>query len=378
MEVKSFIKYKETGWCKKSKECKHLKNPLVLVFGDRLLLEVDGVYEEIREFFTNPNIVLGSSYGSVCCGESNSNDIVVTAIEFERATYEIRTNNIFDFDKDSFQVGKDLMLSMPKKDLKHVFVLSEGSFVNASSLLDGFEKGKTEAYTLTGALCADDLRFEKTISGYNSKPTTGQIVAIGFYGESLEVSYSSYGGWTPFGPERNITKSNNNKVYEIDGVPALDMYKKFLGEKASLLPDISMTFPIQIKMNDKEEALVRTVIMVNEEEKSITLAGNVSEGAKLQMIMGFGDSIIRGATTAAIQSTEHRKQKAELVLMVSCAGRKVVMQERIEEEVEALIDVIGEETPLVGMYSYGEMAPFKGSTGCELHNHTMTLTLLSE
>jgi hypothetical protein len=75
---------------------------------------------------------------------------------------------------------------------------------------------------------------------------------------------------------------------------------------------------------------------------------------------------------------KNRVNPPQLALIVSCVGRKLVMKQRVEEEIEEVHNVIGQKTAICGFYSYGEMAPFSDNTFCELHNQTMTLTLISE
>ena len=268
---------------------------------------------------------------------------------------------------------------MPKENLKHLFVLSEGSFVNGSSLIDGIEQNMNHNIPITGGMCGDDARFEKTLASYKENPKEGEVVLIGFYGETLEISYASFGGWTPFGPERKITKSKGNILYEIDGKPALDLYKHYLGDKASQLPQASLLFPLNVIPEGKEEAVVRTILSINEENNSMVLAGDVPLNSKVQLMMASIDAIAMGAQSAAEIANENRKNPAELALIVSCVGRKLVMNQRVEEEIENVQDVIGKTTSIAGFYSYGEMAPFDGiNKVCELHNQTMTLTLISE
>lgn len=355
-----------------------LKNPLVLVFGNRYLLEKSEVIENIRAEFPYENIVFGSTAGEILCCHVNDNSISVTVIEFENATYKVERENILDFNKNAVELGKSLYGKMPKDNLKHLFVLSEGSFVNGSSLINGLETNLNSSLSITGGMCGDDARFEKTVASFKENPKEGEVILIGFYGESLEISFASFGGWIPFGPERIITRSEGNILYEIDGQPALDLYKKYLGEKSNELPQASLLYPLNVTPDGKKDPVVRTILNINDEDQSMILAGDVPVNSRVQLMMASVDGIAQGAQTAANLAMTKRKNKPELALLVSCIGRKLVMNQRVEEEVEQVREVVGDKVPLAGFYSYGEMAPFNGSTSCELHNQTMTLTLISE
>jgi hypothetical protein len=227
-------------------------------------------------------------------------------------------------------------------------------------------------------MCGDDARFEKTVASYKENPKEGEVILIGFYGDTLEISYASFGGWIPFGPERIITKSEANILYEIDGQPALDLYKKYLGEKASELPQASLLYPLNVTPEGKKEPVVRTILNINNDDQSMILAGDVPMNSRVQLMMASVDGIAAGAQIAAEFAMKNRKTNPELAILVSCIGRKLVMNQRVEEEVEHVRETIGEKIPMTGFYSYGEMAPFNESTSCELHNQTMTLTLISE
>ncbi|MDG1870453.1 MAG: FIST N-terminal domain-containing protein, partial [Flavobacterium sp.] len=246
-----------------------LKNPLVLVFGNRYLLEKSEVIENIRAEFPYENIVFGSTAGEILCCHVNDNSISVTVIEFENATYKVERENILDFNKNAVELGKSLYGKMPKDNLKHLFVLSEGSFVNGSSLINGLETNLNSNLSITGGMCGDDARFEKTVASFKENPKEGEVILIGFYGESLEISFASFGGWIPFGPERIITRSEGNILYEIDGQPALDLYKKYLGEKSNELPQASLLYPLNVTPDGKKDPVVRTILNINDEDQSM-------------------------------------------------------------------------------------------------------------
>ena len=354
-----------------------LNNPLVLVFGDRMLLEDQGIYEEIRGFYPEGEIVFGSTSGEILETRVYEETLTLTAIEFEKSEFKVISRNIKDF-VDIQKMGAELASAFDTEQLRHLFVVSDGSFVNGSGLIEGLEQAEGFNATITGGLCGDGARFEKTLTSHNENPKQGEVVAIGLYGETLEVSYANYGGWTTFGPERQITRSEGNVLFEIDGQPALDLYKTYLGEKAGELPQAALLYPLSVQSVEGEEPLVRTILNIDEEQNSMILAGDVPQGSRVQLMMSTMDDIAEGASNAAEYAMRDRANEPELALLVSCIGRKLVLAQRTEEEIEEVKDVIGSKAAIAGFYSYGEMAPFAGRNACQLHNQTMTLTLLSE
>ncbi|WP_298351120.1 FIST N-terminal domain-containing protein [uncultured Dokdonia sp.] len=354
-----------------------LKSPLVLVFGNRYLLEDAAIYEEVRSLFPDGHLIFGSSSGEIVAGAVNDEHITITAIEFEKTRFEVQTTSIIEAHNDSEQAGRTVVEKLSKEGLKHIFVISEGSSVNGSALTKGMQEAAPEVL-ITGGLCGDDARFERTLASYNQQPKEGEIIVIGFYGETFEASFSIYGGWTPFGPERLITKSEGNVLYEIDGKPALDLYKRYLGDKAEELPGSALIYPLNVKSQENEQSFVRTILNIDEEQNAMILAGDVPEKATVQLMMTNMDNIAIASETAASRAMEGRKTPPELALLISCIGRKLVLDQRVEEEVEEVMSVIGNDTTIAGMYSYGEIAPFYGEQSCKLHNQTMTITLISE
>lgn len=355
-----------------------LKKPLVLVFGNRYLLEDQDIYKEIKQLFPDGDIVFGSTSGEISAGTVDEESLVITAIEFEKTTFTIKTNNVQKEENNSFKTGSELVKQFSQEGLKFVFVVAEGSFINGSELTKGMNAVANKNTLITGGLCGDDARFEKTLASYNKNPEEGEIVAIGFYGEELEVSFSIHGGWTPFGPERIVTKSSGNILYELDGKPALDLYKTYLGEKSKDLPGAALLYPLNVKSTTEKQSFVRTILNIDEEKNAVILAGDIPENSQVQLMMTNVDNIANASERAAKQATEHRKNKAQLAILISCIGRKLVLDQRVEEEVEEVVEIVGDETTICGFYSYGEIAPFDGESSCQLHNQTMTITLISE
>lgn len=359
-------------------EPKELKAPLVFVLGNRFMLEADDLYTTLREKFPDGHLVFGSTSGDITSNTVDDNSITITAIEFERTTFTIKTNNVLNTERNSFKTGVDLVNQFPNENLKHIFVLSEGSFINGSELTQGINSATGHSVLVTGGLCGDGSRFEKTIASYNEQPKIGEIVAIGFYGDTFEASFSIRGGWTPFGPERIVTKSKSNELFELDHQPALDLYKKYLGEKSKELPGAALLYPLNVKVEQEAQSFVRTILNIDEEKNTMILAGDIPENSKVQLMMTNVDQIANASEYAARQALDDRTEKPQLAFLVSCIGRKLVLDQRVEEEIEEVVDVVGKNTTICGFYSYGEIAPFHGEKPCQLHNQTMTITLISE
>ncbi len=367
-----------TQWQNRSSQTENIAANLVLAFGNRYLLAESDRYKEIQSFYPNAQIVICSTSGEIIGTNVQDDSIVLNAIKLDRTDICVEQLNHKDFDS-SLALGKEMTSRLKKDKLKHVMVFSDGQFINGSELVKGLNEDLSDGISVTGGLAGDGARFEKTLVGLNDAPVSGNVVGIGFYGDQFKVGFGSVGGWDPFGPKRRVTKSENNVLYELDGQSALALYKKYLGDKADELPASGLLFPLNMQLADDKKPLVRTILSVNEEDQSMTFAGDLPEGATVQLMRANYDRII----DAAFQAAEGAKMvikdsNPELAILISCVGRKLVLDQMVEEEVESTADLLGNKTPMIGFYSYGEISPFSDEFNCELHNQTMTVTILSE
>jgi hypothetical protein len=354
------------------------KAGLLLVFGAPDLITNPGIFDYLKGRFPNASIVSSSTAGEISNDEVHDNSIVVTAIQFEKTKIKCSVTNI-NKHLNSHETGKHLMNDLLSDDLSAVFIISDGTYINGSELVAGFNENNRKNVSVTGGLAGDGARFSKTFVGLNRVPEQGVIVAVGFYGSNLEIGHGSFGGWDEFGPERTITRSDKNILYEIDGKNALDLYKEYLGPYKEELPGSALLFPLSMKEPGSSQHLVRTILNVSDDEKTMTFAGNLPKGSKVRLMKANFDNLIQGSSTAAQNSfLPATGKQPELAILVSCVGRKLILQERTDEEVQAARDIFGGSTSITGFYSYGEISPFNPNMRCELHNQTMTITTLSE
>ncbi|NPD44698.1 MULTISPECIES: FIST signal transduction protein [unclassified Lentimicrobium] len=352
---------------------------LILIFASRSMFADTPLVNMLKKAYPKAIITGCSTSGEINGVNVNDNSLTATAIKFDKTKLKYSEVNIGDF-KSSAEAGTHLVQGLVAEDLKHVFVLSEGLQVNGTELVNGVRAGLPEGINTTGGLAGDGALFEKTVVVSNSgEVKSGLITAIGFYGKDIQIGYGSLGGWDSFGIERSVTKSDGNILYEIDNLPALELYKSFLGEKAKDLPASGLLFPLSMRTEAGAEPVVRTILAVDEEKQSLTFAGDIPEGSFIKLMKANIDRLINGAENAAEVSVNPLTDKtAQLAILISCVGRKLVLKQMVEEEVEAVQEVVGENAILTGFYSYGEMAPFLEGAKCELHNQTMTITTFAE
>lgn len=351
---------------------------LVLLFGSKEALRRSEALAEGKRAYPDAHWFGCSTAGEIGGIQVQDDSLVLTAIRFDSTRIEgVRTG--ISHSGESRSAGQLLSRSLNKEGLVHIMVLSDGLRVNGTALVSGLMEDLPPDVTVTGGLSADGDRFEETLVLWDGDPEPNTIAAVGFYGSRLRVGYGSLGGWDPFGPERMITRSSGNVLYEMDGKPALDLYVKYLGEHAEGLPATGLLFPLSIRTNNSDDPVVRTILGVDMGSGCMTFAGDVPQGAYARLMKANFERLIDGASGAA--KTCHSALNGlhpELAVLISCVGRKLVLKQRIEEEVEGVRDILGAGAVLAGFYSYGEISPFSPSARCELHNQTMTITAFTE
>ena len=377
IEQKRWIK--ETGWLSLSTD--NLKNraQLVFLFGDTTLLRDKRYFEEIKNFYPKAHIVGCSTAGEIMGAQVFDNSLVVTAVFFEDTKLQFVKIKL-DRMEDSLKAGERLAEALKKEELVHVFVLSDGLNVNGSDLAKGLAGKLPNDVAVTGGLAADQDRFKETLIFSDNAPEVNTIAVIGFYGSRLKIGYGSMGGWDSFGPDRLVTRSKGNILYELDGQPALGLYKKYLGDQAKGLPAAGLLFPLSLHLKDRETGLVRTILSVDEERGSMIFAGDIPEGVYARLMKANLERLINGAAGAADMSCQSAGLSTpDLAILISCVGRKLVLKQRVEEEIESVQNVLGKGVAITGFYSYGEMCPVTpADKQCELHNQTMTVTTFFE
>jgi hypothetical protein len=353
---------------------------LVLYFGARDSLGQGRWFDELRAMHPTARLLGCSSASPISGGDIVENTIAGVALTLETARIRAEAVEV-DYPEQSHRSGAELGRRLAADDLAGVLVLSDGLIVNGSELTRGISSQIPEGIPVSGGLAADGADFKETLVGLDELPRSGRIAAVGFYGPGVNLTTGSAGGWSVFGPRRQITHSEGNVLYTLDGQPALDLYEHYLGEDAEALPSSGLVFPLNVfDPAHPDHSVVRTILAIDRDKRSMTFAGDVPQGWTAQLMRGNVDRLVNGAAEAARQIVDARGAlpPQTLVLMVSCIGRRLLMGQRTIDEVEAAGAELGENAVRLGFYSYGEICPHDVSGRGEMHNQTMTITAISE
>lgn len=351
---------------------------LILMFGSRKFICNKNVFDTIKNKYSKAYIIGCTTAGEIYKDQVNDGTLTVTAIYFENTEIKFFSSEIEDMHKD-YHKGLEIARSIPTEKLTHVFVLAEGENINGSKLVEGLVDGLPEHAKITGGLAGNGKVFKDTFVISNDYAKQNQIAVVAFYGDKIRVGYGSVGGWDTFGIERFVTKSKENIVYELDGRPILDLYNDYLGEYAKDLPASGLLFPLNVRSADNIYNYVRAVVGVDEKNKSLRFFGEVPQGYYARLMHGNSNNLIHGAMEAAENSLKSiNSENGNVAILISCVARKVVLNQMIDEEIEAVRSVLSNDVTFTGFYSYGEIAPSNNDRITEFHNQTMTITLIGE
>ena len=373
----SLAEYRQgQGWISPLPAALNGTRSLVLAFGSSKFGPDEVAFADLRRAFPDSVVVGCSTSGQIVGSSLSDHSLAVAAFRFQRAQVRSAVAPVRDA-SDSRRAGAFLAEQLDGPELRAIMVYSDGLHVNGTELTQGLTSKLRREVVVTGGLAGDGMDFKHTWVLHAGHPLEGVVVGVGLYGASLRIGHGCRGGWDAFGPERVVTRSRGNVLYELDGQPALPLYKRYLGELAAGLPSTALLFPLSIRATRTDSmTLVRSILGVDEAAQSLTFAGDIPQGWVAQLMRANFERVIGGATHSAQVATGADPHPC-LCVAISCVGRRVVLGERTEEELDAAMSALPPGSAQVGFYSYGEISP-AGVSSCELHNQTMTLTTIRE
>ena len=333
---------------------------------------------EIRGRYPNAYVCGGSTAGEIVGREVRDDSVLVTAIELEKTELRAKSVTIASAD-DSFAAGRELGTALPHAGLTHAFLLSDGLAVNGNDLLRGLGSVLPPGVSVTGGRSGDGERFGHTYVCAGDTLAERRSVLLGFYGDRLRVGYSSMGGWDPFGPERRVTRARAQRPLRAGRRERAGALQAVPGRArqgpAGQRPAVSADGARSEHLRERDAGRGRD----RRGRASMIFAGDVPEGSFVRLMHGNFDCLVDGACAAGRASQQMLGVPAELAILVSCVGRKQLLKQRVEEEVEGVIDALDPRTHTTGFYAYGELSPLApGRAPARSTTSPCRVTLLSE
>jgi hypothetical protein len=268
------------------------------------------------------------------------------------------------------------------RDLGLIF--SDGLIEESSNLIYGLQERLGISFPLIGALASDNLRFLRTFVYFNQEVADNASCGI-VLGGKLNFGWGIKHGWKPLGKPRRVTKAKANIVYEIDTLPAVKIYEEYLARDANELikelKRISIFYPIGIRLQGEEEYLLRNIHSIGD-DGSLNFQGNVPEESLIRLMIGSKESCL-AATRQAVNESKLALsgKKIAFAFVFNSISRYILLGRGAKKELDIIQEMLGEDTPVIGIYTYGEQAPLRainyhGRT--YLHNQTFTILAIEE
>ena len=376
MLTKSY-KFIHNEWSEPFDPTMDSENTMILVFFESTLV-IDKHLKKIKDFYPKSKILGCSTSGEIQNGEINDNSIVCTVVKFDHTRLKLISLPI-DY-SNSAQVGRSLSDSLALPELKNILLFTDGLNIDGSDLIKEMQQNMNDKniyVPISGGLAADGNRFTNTFVISDIEVKMNYAVALGFYGEHIQIFAGTGTGWDPFGPVRTVTKASKNAVYEIDGLPALKLYREHLKDDAVNLPVSAALFPLGVSWG-KNQNIVRSVSRIDEANNGLIFMSRIPENTKVQLMHSNVTKLVNAAKDALDNCTlDFSSGASTFALIISCIGRRLIMGQKTEDEIEIIRDRLPIQTEISGFYSYGEFAPTNNRQN-DLHNQTMTLIIFQE
>ena len=279
------------------------------------------------------------------------------------------------------ELGENLLTNFRniRRDLSLVF--SDGLIPANTELVTGIQRRLGMGMPLLGASASDNLTFDKTYIYFKDEVLDNAAAGL-LWGGKLNFGFGIKHGWRPLGKPHRITKSEGNTATEIDGKPATLLYEDYFGKKISELKKelkrISIFYPIGIKLEEEKEFLLRNIHSLNQ-DNSITFQGNIPENSQIRLMIGTKETCLNAASEAAQEAKKGlRDHQCKFVLVFDSASRYILLGRHANKELEIIKDTFGQNTPIIGVYTYGEQAPLRGISYLgKSYFHNQTINILA-
>jgi hypothetical protein len=334
----------------------------------------------IREGAGTDHIVGCTSDGEISNAGLSMNSAVLAGVLSDDIDFEIVV--VEGLKKDSAAAGRRLADGFSSAP-KCVQIFSDGLTGNGCAIIEGITSVLGDRIPVTGGAAGDNGRFTKTLQFGYGRIYTDAICAIAFLGD-FRLGTGLDSGWAPIGVPKQVTKASGSVVYELNGEPALNVYERFLGDHAHKLPAIGVEYPLgfirpSIHGDQEDLYVLRATMSVDRKARSITFAGEIPEGAHVNLTCGDNTSILEAAGNAARQArSTYGDVTPGIIFCYSCMARKIVLGSHTEKEIEQVRAEFGPHVPLIGFYTYGEFCPVSHGAPTFLHNETITLNVVGE
>ncbi len=335
----------------------------------------------IGELFGANNIAISgaTSNGEFIDGDLGKESIAALLLDMDPGHFLI----LFDEfgQRSPREVSKELAEKAKTRFDKPAFLVAGCHMeTDAEQLLFGFADVVGQQVSAFGGMAGDDFQFTDQFVFTNKQETNRGVVVLVLDEEKIKIRGRATCGWKAVGTEKIVTKSEGNRVFTIDGEPALDITAKFGGltnltrDNAKLAMEIATNFPLQLQ-REKGDPVMRPGLLINWDDRSYYCSGTVPQGSKVKFSLPPDFDVIEKVIHASEDLRDSEMPEADAVILYSCAGRLISLGPLMSREIEGVKEIWN--APLVGMFSNGELGRATGG-GLEMHNLTTCCVAIKE
>lgn len=260
-----------------------------------------------------------------------------------------------------------------------LMILTDGLGGDQQEVVRGAYAAVGARVPLVGGCAGDDLRMQRTFQLHGSAVLQDAVVCASITSDA-PIGIGVQHGWQPVGEPFVVTDSAGNRIFTLNGQPALDVYLDRLGPPAEVASDpgaftrFALTHPLGIRRRTSAE--VRFIAEADFTDRSLGCIAEVPTGGLAWIMEGDEDSVLAATDRACTSALAALAGAAPIGLLAfDCIARRGVLgEEGIGMEVERVAKHAG-GAPVGGFYTYGEIARTRGVNG--FHNQTLVVLALA-
>lgn len=322
------------------------------------------VVDAVAEIFPDVPWMGNSTSGNIVDSELGS-EIVITATLFEDLSTKFK---IFQYDMQKMQVddiAKSVLAEAKANPwVKGIEIYYTIPSTSTTRFCDALEDLDPNIQVFGGIVCSPDLNSPDSLvfSSVGGFCRSGILVAfyggVNFYLNAIKIS-----GWQPLGRTFQVTRASGSIVYELDGMPAYEVYHKYLNieNDENFFMNV-LEFPMFYEHNGT------TIVRVPSEcrfDGSLVMSSDMEVGSMVRLSYGEPNTIVECIENEGKQIDRFYP---EVVHIFSCAARKAFWSTREPTyEIYSLKKIASNS----GFFSHGEFLREKG----HLNQHNVTLVM---
>jgi c-di-GMP phosphodiesterase len=324
---------------------------------------INKIIDEIVSVLPQAEIIGTTTAGEIYRENVFTNTTIISFTIFEKVQIKAK---LLNNNNNEYKLGIKIVEELVEEDTKVIILFSDGLLTNGYDIIKGIQSANSNI-VVCGGKAGDNGYLKETFVFTKEGITKNGIAAVSLTGKYLNVTTERSFGWSTIGKLMTITKASDNKIFTIDNVKAVDIYRKYLGDEvAKGLPMSATEFPL---IHVKNGIHIARVAFACHEDGSLSFLGKVEVGDKVQ----FGYGNVNMLTAQSLEIANRLKDKnVEAIFAYSCSVRRAFMQDKINLETYPVNNI----APTFGFFTYGEFFTFNHSN--ELLNVTMTILGISE